>query len=45
MAAALTQATGVSIIHERVFENRLLYVGELRSMGARITTGAQAVMI
>lgn len=45
MAAALTQASGVSIIHERVFENRLLYVGELRSMGARITTGGQAVMI
>lgn len=45
MAAALTQAAGVSIIHERVFENRLLYVGELRSMGARITTGGQAVMI
>jgi UDP-N-acetylglucosamine 1-carboxyvinyltransferase len=45
MAAALTQASGVSIVHERVFENRLLYVGELRSMGARITTGGQAVMI
>ena len=45
MAAALTQAEGVSIIHERVFENRLLYVGELRSMGARITTGGQSVII
>jgi UDP-N-acetylglucosamine 1-carboxyvinyltransferase len=45
MAATLTQARGVSIIHERVFENRLLYVGELRAMGARITTGGQAVMI
>ena len=45
MAAMLTQARGVSIIHERVFENRLLYVGELRAMGARITTGGQAVMI
>ena len=45
MAAALTQAEGVSIIHERVFENRLLYVGELRSMGARIVTGGQSVII
>ena len=45
MAAALTQAEGVSIIHERVFENRLLYVGELRSMGAHIITGGQSVII
>ena len=45
MAALLTQAHGVSIIHERVFENRLLYVGELRAMGARLTTGGQSVMI
>ena len=44
-AAALTQANGVSIIHERVFDNRLLYVGELRKMGARITTGGNAVMV
>ena len=45
MAAALTQARGVSIIHERVFENRLLYLGELRSMGARMTAGGQSVII
>lgn len=45
MAAALTQAEGVSIVHERVFENRFLYVGELRSMGARITIGGPSVMI
>jgi UDP-N-acetylglucosamine 1-carboxyvinyltransferase len=45
MAAALTQARGVSIIHERVFDNRLLYVGELRAMGARLTTGGQSVII
>ena len=45
MAAMLTQAHGVSIIHERVFENRLLYVGELRAMGARLTTGGQSVII
>lgn len=44
-AAALTQARGVSIVHERVFDNRLRYVGELRKMGARITTGGNFVMI
>jgi UDP-N-acetylglucosamine 1-carboxyvinyltransferase len=45
MAAALTQAHGVSIVHERVFENRFLYVSELRSMGARITIGGPSLVI
>lgn len=45
MGAALTQAHGVSVIHERVYDNRMNYVGELRSMGARITTAGQSVMI
>ena len=45
MAAALTQAEGVSIIHERVFDNRTLYVGELRALGARLTIGGQSVII
>jgi UDP-N-acetylglucosamine 1-carboxyvinyltransferase len=45
MGATLTQARGVSIIHERVYDNRMNYVGELRSMGARITTAGQSVMI
>ena len=45
MAAALTQANGVSTIHERVFDNRTAYVAELRSMGARIMTGGQMVLI
>jgi len=45
MAALLTQAQGTSFIHERVFENRLLYVGELRKMGAEIvTTGTTAIV-
>lgn len=44
-AAALTQAEGVSIVHERVFDNRLMYVAELRRMGARMTTGGNFVMI
>lgn len=45
MAAMLTQAVGVSIIHERVFDNRMLYVGELRKMGAEIvSTGSSAIV-
>lgn len=44
-AALLTQATGVSIIHERVFDNRMLYVSELRKMGAEIvSTGSSAIV-
>ena len=46
MAAMLTQADGVSIIHERVFDNRMLYVGELRKMGAEIvSTGSSAIVL
>jgi UDP-N-acetylglucosamine 1-carboxyvinyltransferase len=45
MAALLTQASGVSIVHERVFDNRMLYVGELRKMGAEIvSTGSSAIV-
>jgi UDP-N-acetylglucosamine 1-carboxyvinyltransferase len=44
-AALLTQANGVSIIHERVFDNRMLYVSELRKMGAEIvSTGSSAIV-
>ena len=32
----MTQATGVSTVHERVFENRFAFVGELVKLGARI---------
>jgi UDP-N-acetylglucosamine 1-carboxyvinyltransferase len=39
-AALLTQAEGTSVIHERVFENRLEYAAELRSMGAAIEVDA-----
>ncbi|MFN8638243.1 MAG: UDP-N-acetylglucosamine 1-carboxyvinyltransferase [Dehalococcoidia bacterium] len=46
MAAALTQANGDSTIHERVYDNRLLYINELRAMGADITAiGGQSVQI
>jgi len=35
-AVLMTQANGVSTIHERVFENRFSYVDELVKVGARI---------
>jgi len=35
-AVLMTQAQGVSTIHERVFENRFAYVCELQKLGARI---------
>ena len=38
MAVLLTQASGVSRVMERVFDNRLLYVEELMKMGADIVT-------
>jgi UDP-N-acetylglucosamine 1-carboxyvinyltransferase len=46
MAALLTQAHGVSTVHERVFDNRLGYISDLRKMGAEIvTTGTTAAII
>lgn len=46
MAVLLTQARGVSYVHERVFDNRLLYVTELRKMGAEVmTTGTTTAII
>ncbi|MBI2909831.1 MAG: UDP-N-acetylglucosamine 1-carboxyvinyltransferase [Chloroflexi bacterium] len=41
----LTQANGVSVIHERVYDSRLLYVTELRKMGARIEVSGQTAVI
>lgn len=35
-AVLMTQANGVSTIHEAVYENRFNYVGELRKMGADV---------
>lgn len=35
-AALMTQAQGVSTIYERVFDDRLRYVGELQKLGAEI---------
>jgi len=37
MAVLLTQAKGVSTIHERIFENRFSYMEELRKLGAKIS--------
>lgn len=45
LAAFLTQAHGVSVIHERVYENRLLYIGELRKMGADVITAGVTAII
>ena len=45
MAATLTQAIGVSTIHERVFDNRTAYVSQLRQLGAKIIDGGQTVII
>lgn len=45
VAALLTQAEGVSYVHERVFDNRLLYVSELRRLGAEVvSTGTSAII-
>jgi UDP-N-acetylglucosamine 1-carboxyvinyltransferase len=45
MAALLTQAEGVSFVHERVFDNRMLYVGELRKFGAEIVSAGSTAVI
>ena len=36
LVVALTQATGLSIVHETVYENRFGFTGALRKMGATI---------
>lgn len=45
LAAFLTQANGVSVMYERVYDNRLLYVGELRKMGADVIAAGQTAII
>ena len=45
MGPLLTQARGVSMLYERVYDNRLLYVGELRKMGAEIVVAGQTAII
>jgi UDP-N-acetylglucosamine 1-carboxyvinyltransferase len=45
MSVLLTQAEGVSFIYERVFDNRLLYVGELRKMGAEVVSSGTTAIV
>lgn len=45
ISALLTQATGESVIHERVFEARYSYVEELKKMGADITVAGEKAYI
>ncbi|HLF76759.1 MAG TPA: UDP-N-acetylglucosamine 1-carboxyvinyltransferase [Dehalococcoidia bacterium] len=45
LAAFLTQCQGVSVIQERVYENRFLYVAELRKMGADVITAGSTAII
>ncbi len=45
MGVLLTQAEGISVVHERVYDNRLLYVYELRKMGADIEVSGQTALI
>ena len=45
LAAFLTQAKGVSVIHERVYDNRLHYISELRKMGADVVTAGQTAIV
>lgn len=37
MMAALCLASGISVVHETVFENRLIHIEQLQKMGANIT--------
>ncbi len=43
--ALMTRAHGVAIITESVFENRMMHVGELRRMGARIVVDGQTAIV
>ncbi len=43
--ALATQANGVSIIEERLFENRFMHVSELQRMGAEITLNGHTATV
>ncbi len=45
ITALLTQVEGTSIVHERVFENRMQHLDELRKLGANIIAGGAAPVI
>lgn len=38
LSVVLTQANGVSVVHETIYEDRFGYADDLNAMGARITT-------
>jgi UDP-N-acetylglucosamine 1-carboxyvinyltransferase len=44
-ATLLTQAEGTSLVHERVYDNRLQYAAELCKMGASINVTGQTASI
>lgn len=43
--ALMTQAEGDSLIHETIFENRFMHVGELQRMGADITINGRTARV
>ncbi|MCL5025038.1 MAG: UDP-N-acetylglucosamine 1-carboxyvinyltransferase [Chloroflexi bacterium] len=45
LATTLTLAEGTSIVHERVYDNRLQYVGQLLKMGASIKAHGQTATV
>jgi UDP-N-acetylglucosamine 1-carboxyvinyltransferase len=45
MMAVMSLAGGLSVITERIFENRFMHVGELRRMGADIATEGHNAMV
>jgi UDP-N-acetylglucosamine 1-carboxyvinyltransferase len=45
LVALLTQARGTAVVHERVFDNRLLYIPELAKLGADITGGGSVAYV
>ncbi len=45
ITALLTQARGTSVVHERVFENRMQHLDELRKFGANIIAGGASPVI
>lgn len=43
-AILLTQASGMSVIHETVFEDRFVYVTDLSKMGADMELSTRTVL-
>lgn len=43
--AMMTKAKGTSIITETIFENRFMHIGELKRLGAKITTEGRTAII